>query len=235
MIKTVNCVWIGERVSLMEKLSIVLAQKAGFEVVVWTDSHLDLPKDTLTKSIPSNVIKPTRFRGIPHEMLPNGGIGSYSHWSDYFAFTTLCKEGGYWMQLDFAILHPIEIGEDYCFTSFGGGISPVFMKIPKNSHYAKHMVTVLEPLIEKGFSEEVWDHSMNLMHKYALEHNVYSNCEFIRDGYFDCGCVPNSPYTTMPINIPKYIHWSNATNNTSKDEPVIGSLYRKLCEDNNLI
>jgi len=236
MEKDINCVWIGESLSIMEKLSILLAIKAGYRVILWTNNFFnDIPECVVQKNIPDNILKPTGFKGVPHGGIPNGGIGSYSHWSDYFAFTVLQETGGHWMQLDLAITAPLNLNKSYAFTGWKHQISPVFMKIPKNSEYAKHMSAVLAPLVAEGFLNHFWDDSMHLMHNYALEFNIYKNCNIITDDYYDCGCRKESPYNIPAQYNYAFIHWSNATQHTSKNIPVVGSLYHKLCIENNLI
>jgi hypothetical protein len=238
MTKEINCVWIGNQLSIMEKLSLALAVKSGYNVILWSYCTFDdLPIGVTHKIIDKEILNPIGFNGIPHPHLLNGGIGSLSHWSDYFAFNILHKNGGYWMQLDLAILNDIDIKNEYSFTSWGNGISPVFMKIPKGSEYAKTMSLKLEELLKTGMQNLQWEYSMQLMHNIANEHNIYNDCKLLNsnDGYYDCGCSASSPYNS-PTNLNlSMIHWSNATHNSSKSTPIINSKYYDLCKENNLI
>jgi len=234
----INCVWVGGNISIMEKLSIILAQKAGFKVTLWSDlKTLDVPPNTIVKPLPNDVLPPTTFQGISLPSLPNGGIGSYSHWSDYFAFKILEKNGGYWMQLDLAILDKINIVQDYAFTGWGPRISPIFMKVPKDSQYCKKMIEDLEPFIRNNSKEQDWHYSMLLMYTNALRYDIFKNCVIIADGFVDCGgqntSLYNSPSNNQKKNI--MIHWSNATNNTDKNTPILNSEYYNLCLENGLI
>jgi hypothetical protein len=238
MNNNVNCVWIGDELSIMELLSIKLAQKLGYTVNIWSNHKFDnLPNGVIHRDLPSDILPPTRFQGIPFQGIPNGGIGSLSHWSDYFAFTILKNGGGYWMQLDFAMLKRVDTEKSYIFTSLGHQISPVFMKIPPSSQFAKELSETLMPKVKIGFKNEDWGTAMNMMHNCALKHQIYDDCFFIRDGYYDCG---GSQFGQTPYNSPisdeaSFFHWSNATYGTDKKHPVKGSAYYNLCKQENLI
>jgi hypothetical protein len=239
---TVHSVWVGSELSVMERLSIILAQKAGFQVVLWSYDNLkDLPAGTILQRIPTDILEPVGFCGRPEDNLPNKGIGSYSHWSDYFAFKTLQETGGYWMQLDCAILNRIPIKESYAFIQWYQFISPVFMKIPPQSNYAKAMAAALEPLVKIGYKDCMWGTSMHAMSNYAAGMDVFNDCKIINehDGYVDCGGGHPSPYNTPTNNEYTFnysmVHWSNATYNHCKTEPIPGTLYYRLCQENNLI
>jgi hypothetical protein len=222
----------------MERLSIILAQKAGYEIVLWTNSDIkNVPPGTTIKFIPDDVLKPIGFCGIPPSTLPNGGIGSFSHWSDYFAFYTLKDTGGYWMQLDIAILKRIAIDKPYAFIRWGDGIGPAFMKLPPQSDYAKTMVEVLKGMVSTGLKGMDWHWAMIAMNDYARAFNILDEdkCYIITEGYRDCGGGGPSPYNLPAEQDYNMIHWSNATYNTCKTTPIIGSEYRRLCVEANLI
>jgi hypothetical protein len=237
--QNIHCVWIGDELSIMELLSIKLAQKLGYIVNLWSNSNFNnLPDGIIQNKIPENIFPPTPFQGLPVYSIPNAGLGSLSHWSDYFAFSILKETGGYWMQLDFAMTKNIETEKPYAFTSLGHNqISPVFMKLPPNSAFAQELSEILLPKVKTGFKNERWDESMDMMHRCALKHKIYDNCYFIRDGYHDCGGSINgrTPYNTPTNNLGSFYHWSNATYGTNKKSPVPGSVYYNLCKQENLI
>jgi hypothetical protein len=41
MTKEINCVWIGNQLSIMEKLSLALAVKSGYNVILWSYCTFD--------------------------------------------------------------------------------------------------------------------------------------------------------------------------------------------------
>lgn len=234
----INCVWIGDELSIMERLSLILAKKAGYNVILWSNSKFEnIPDGIVLKELPKDILPPVQFNGIPHPNIKNGGIGSLSHWSDYFAYETLYRNGGYWMQLDLAILNKLTIINSYSFTQWGNSISPVFMKIPKDSEYAKETIKGMREILSFELRGLSWDHSMILMHSMAIKYKIYDDCKIINnfDGYYDCGASTGNPYDSPSNQKLSLIHWSNATNYSSKKSPIPNSEYYNLCKINNLI
>ena len=82
-----HSVWIGTKLGLMEKLTLQLLIDAGHEPVLWVQSKLaGIPQGVTVETLPKDTLAPVGFAGYPLHHLPNGGIGSLAHWSDYFAF-----------------------------------------------------------------------------------------------------------------------------------------------------
>ena len=234
----INCVWIGDELSIMERLSLILAKNAGYNVILWSNSKFEnIPCGINLKELPNDILPPVKFNGNPHPSLKNGGIGSLSQWSDYFAYEILYRNGGYWMQLDLAILNNLNITNSFAFTGWKNAISPVFMKMPKGSEYTKETINAMKEILKNEMKGLSWEHSMNLMHNIALKHKIYNDCKIINhlDGYYDCGASRNNPYDS-PLKQPlSFIHWSNATNYSSKKTPILNSEYYNLCKKHNLI
>lgn len=116
----VHAVWIGDSLSLLEQLTIKLLQKNGHQVHLWCyDRIKNVPKDTVIRDasdiLPKNSI--FSFQGQPLPYIPNGGIGSLSHWSDQFQMKLLNIEGGIYTQLDVAYLWPLDFTQEYMFVN----------------------------------------------------------------------------------------------------------------------
>ena len=93
----VHTLWIGGQLSLMEQLTIKLLQSHGHQVQLWSyDKPMGVPDGTIlrnaTEILPASSI--FRYTGKPLRLIPNGGIGSLSHWSDQFQLRLLHQEGG---------------------------------------------------------------------------------------------------------------------------------------------
>ena len=227
-----HSVWIGTKLGLMEKLTLQLLIDAGHEPVLWVQTKLaGIPKGVTVELIPKDTLPPVGFAGDPLPHLPNGGIGSLAHWSDYFAFKTLNEHGGIWVQMDAAVTKPI-VAEDYTFTPWLSMVSPVVMSIPKGSAYAASMQQIIERMLVDGMAGRNWHEAMVAMFRQlvfqGIEARTFSN-------YYDCGGVDGSPYTHPVAQTYDIIHWSNATHNTSKEKPAKGSEYERLCKATGLI
>jgi hypothetical protein len=221
-----HSVWIGSKLGLMEKLTLKLLLAVGHSPILWTIGDLEgVPDNVEVRQVPSHYLQPVRFAGIPLETIPRGGIGSFAHWSDYFAFKTLHEHGGIWVQMDVAVTKKIP-AINYAFSPLQNYFSPVVMSIPKGSVYAGNMANLLEAMLVDGMKGRHWNDAMIAIVKEAIQHKV-KICIFKE--YFDCGGIPTSPYNCpSPVSY-AMIHWSNATHNSSKETPVVGSEYHRLC------
>ena len=229
---TTHSVWIGPKLGLMEKLTLQLLVDAGHTPILWTNQKVaGVPDYVDVRQVPKDYVQPIGFAGHPHAGIPNGGIGSFAHWSDYFAFKTLHEQGGIWVQMDVAVTKKI-VATDYTFTPWLSMVSPVVMAIPKGSFYAAQMAEIIGGMLKDGMAGHDWHEAMlamiNTLQRSGIQYSKFAN-------YFDCGGVAGSPYT-HPVPAPyDIIHWSNATHNTSKETPTRGSEYHRLCKSVGLV
>lgn len=227
-----HSVWVGKNLGLMEKLTLQLLLDAGHEPVLWVQDKLaNIPRGVTVEMLPKDTLPPIGFAGDPLHHLPNGGIGSLAHWSDYFAFKTLHEHGGIWVQMDVAVTKKI-VAEDYTFTPWLSMVSPVVMSLPKGSAYSASMQQIIEQMLVDGMAGRNWHDAMVEMYRQL---NFQGICAKTFGNYFDCGGIPGSPYTHAAAQTYDIIHWSNATHNTSKETPTKGSEYHRLCKAVGLI
>lgn len=220
-----HSVWIGPKLGLMEKLTLQLLLDAGHSPTLWTKGKVEgVPNGVQVETLPKGTLEPIGFAGNPHAYIPNGGIGSFAHWSDYFAFQTLSKHGGIWVQMDCAITVKLEL-EPYTFSPWLSSVSPVVMALPKGDAFSKDTAAHLADMLSDGMAGRDWHEAMVAIHVGLQRHGIaYKTLP----NYFDCGGVAESPYT-HPIKA-DVIHWSNATHNQSKEKPTKGSEYERLCK-----
>jgi hypothetical protein len=119
-----HSVWIGPKLGLMEKLTLTLLVKHGNNPTLWVKGKVDgVPDGVKVEQLPKDILQPIGFAGNPHPYIPNGGIGAFAHWSDYFALETLYRHGGTWVQMDCAVTVKLNL-EDYTFSPWLSSISP---------------------------------------------------------------------------------------------------------------
>lgn len=225
-----HSVWIGPRLGLMEKLTLTLLAKNGNSPTLWVKGKVDgVPNGVNVEQLPKDILQPVKFAGNPHPYIPNGGIGSFAHWSDYFALEALHRHGGVWVQMDCAINVKLDL-EPYTFSPWLSAVSPVVMALPEGDAFSGGMAERLADMLADGMAGRDWHEAMTALHsglqQYGIAYKTLPN-------YFDCGGVPESPYT-HPIKA-DVIHWSNATHNQSKEKPTPGSEYWRLCKECELI
>jgi hypothetical protein len=232
-VTSTHSVWIGERLSKMERLTLTMLAAHGHSPTLWVDFDLfedfdNVPAGVRINSIPPEFPPAVRFAGIPHPTIPSGGIGSYAQWSDWFACWVLSRDpGALWCQLDIAAIKPIHAAAN-TFTTYSGGLSVCAFTLQPDLALACHRA--MAAMVKEGMVGRDWHDTMRLVQSIAVESGAMIT-QFA--DFYDCGGRPSSPFN-QPVareDRPGLIHWSNATHGTSKDEPVAGSLYAELVEE----
>lgn len=234
----VHTLWVRGQLSKLECLTIKLLQKHGHEVHLWSFDKIDnAPEGTVLRNaaevLPEESI--FTFKGAPVSGIPKGGIGSLSHWSDQFQLKVLYKEGGIYSQLDVACLKPLDFADDYKFVAYGENyIAAFLMKCPKGSLFAGATSAVLNQHVNGSMTEKMdWNFSMQLI-GFCLKRTLPEYKKYIlpQNHFLDLGCKKTGPFfdATEPSPDQYIIHWSNATVNEHKNEPIPGSYYHKLLQ-----
>lgn len=241
--RIVHGVWIGDRLSLLERLTITLFQNAGHEFHLWSYSPpKNLPEGTIWRDaatvLPQSSI--FAFNGIPHPDIPNGGKGSLSHWSDQFQCKLLYQEGGIYSQLDIAVLGPLDFEQPYAFAPQDDeSLAAALMKVPKGSPFALACYeTLSREITAESLRSLDWGCSMNLIMQVARKFQL-NNKRYVlsKREYWDLGSRYSGPFYEdhHPPSDVRIIHWSNATNREYKDRPIRGSFYAQILERVGLI
>lgn len=237
----VNTVWIGNRLSLLERLTIKLLQKHGHEVHLWAYGPIEnVPEDVVLQDASRiwSVDNVFEYAGVPFEGIPNRGIGSYAHWSDIFQLALLSKIGGLYSQLDVAYLAPLDFPEEYVFVQYAP-FSTFLMKCPKGSLFATTCFDNLSKIVNKEAAGTYdWVTTLWIIRQHA--HDLVPDCpRFILDEskYMDVGNRQEGPFfedVAIPEEV-RMIHWSNATHNQRKDSPIPGSVYHRMLVEVGLV
>lgn len=239
----VHTLWASGKLSLLERLSITLLQQHGHEVHLWSYEPIkNVPLGTVLRD--ARDILPYEsvftFQGTPLNGIPNGGIGSLSHWSDQFQLMLLHKEGGIYVQLDVSCLKPLVFKNEYAFIAHHGtNLAAFLMKCPKGAVFPRAAYKVISQYVNASqMSDMHWDFSMRLM-GIALKQSIPNCMEYVIHPkcVMDLGCRKDGPFfdSTEPNSDQCIIHWSNATVKELKDNPIPGSYYYKLLQSCKLI
>lgn len=137
--KIINGLWIGSKISTLERLGISSFLKNGHEFHLWSYEKLDnLPSGTVQRDA--------------REILPESeiwvyknceGAGSYSACSNTFRYKLLYEIGGWWCDTDVVCLKPFDFQTSYVFAaerSRNGASSPAscVIKVPAKSDVMKY-------------------------------------------------------------------------------------------------
>ena len=137
---TVNGLWIGNRLSLMETLTITSFLRHGhrFRLFVYEPLITPIPQgciiDDANRILPESSV--FRYRNSTQF---GQGKGSVSGFSDIFRYKLLHDEGGWWADMDITCLKPLEIDEEYYFRDHPTlPLVGNMLKAPKGSELMKH-------------------------------------------------------------------------------------------------
>jgi hypothetical protein len=126
--------WIGQRLSTVERLSITSFLQNGYDYHLYVYTHVDnIPPGTMVKDANELVPKDRIFtyKGYRHKnaswrsklrnFLYSGtkkyGKGSYAGFANYFRYVLLQRTGGWWCDTDIICLRPFPQNENYVFSA----------------------------------------------------------------------------------------------------------------------
>ena len=108
MLTPVQSLWVGNKLSELEILSIKSFQKLGHPFILYTYSKVrGIPSGTIVKD-GNKIIKKKDLFKFKKGLLP---------FSDIFRYKMLYEKGGYWVDLDMIALKPLRFKEPYVFSS----------------------------------------------------------------------------------------------------------------------
>jgi glycosyltransferase involved in cell wall biosynthesis len=137
--RVVNGLWIGNRLSSLELLTIHSFLRHGHEFHLWLYDDLETP-------LPKGVILENAEEIVPHSRIfrrrdidPETGVGrlSLGPFSDLFRYKLLYEKGGWWVDMDVTCLRPLNFQTDYVFRPHRVGIVANIAKCPRHSTLMK--------------------------------------------------------------------------------------------------
>jgi len=109
----IQSLWIGDKISNIEKLCINSYLKNGHDFHLYTYNNIEgVPSDCVIKDASEILPKEDVFAynvGI--------GKGSYSAFSNYFRYKLLYLKGNWWTDTDIICLKTIDLKDDFVFAS----------------------------------------------------------------------------------------------------------------------
>jgi|HubBroStandDraft_6_1064221.scaffolds.fasta_scaffold01118_3 glycosyltransferase involved in cell wall biosynthesis len=137
--RIVHGLWIGQRLSKLELLTIHSFLRHGHEFHLWL-------YDDLETLLPDNVILENAEEILPHSRIfrrrdtdPETGVGrcSLGSFADLFRYKLLFERGGWWADMDVTCLRPFDFQTDYVFRSHRVGVVNNIIKCPPRSMLMK--------------------------------------------------------------------------------------------------
>lgn len=107
---TIQGLWIGEQLSIMEQLSISSFLQNGHSFDLYTYDEV--------KGVPEGVVLKDAHQIIPSsQIFKYKDYDSYAGFSNLFRYRLLVEKGGYWVDMDVICLKPFQFEPDHVFAS----------------------------------------------------------------------------------------------------------------------
>jgi hypothetical protein len=209
--RVVHGLWIGDRLSKLEQLTLLSFVRHGHEFHLWlyTDLRTPLPRGVMVRD--ANTVIPREKVFTKRDTDPETGVGRGSvgsPFSDMFRYKLLYEHGGYWADLDITCLKPLDISEPYLFRHHRVGVVGNIMKCPRGSR-------LMHDTYEQSCAVSD-EHSEWLLSNRILSRNVERLCltSYIRDRFCndDSWWHAVGPMVEGNAPVPKeffVFHWIN--------------------------
>ncbi len=114
--KVINGLWIGDKLSALELLTIRSFLSQGHDFHLWLYKPLahPLPLGVLLKDA-NEIIPEDQIFSYTHTNTIGQGKGSFAGFSDIFRYKLLYEKGGWWSDMDITCLQPLAFPEPYFF------------------------------------------------------------------------------------------------------------------------
>lgn len=139
MTDSINSLWIGNKLSEMELLTLESFIHHGHEFTLWVYGELDTPLPDGVKQRNANEILNQQYVfNYPDDGPLAWSKGSYAGFSDIFRYKLLYELGGWWVDMDVTCLKKFDFDELYFFRNhWKYPVVGNVMKCPKGSELMK--------------------------------------------------------------------------------------------------
>lgn len=133
--RIVNGLWIGNKLSKLELLTISSFIENRHEFHLWTYSDIVTPLSSrvIVRDAAEILPREAVYRRIVADDETGVGKGSFAGFSDLFRYKLLYEKGGYWADMDITCLKPLDFPEPYVFRPHRVGVVGNLMKCPPGS------------------------------------------------------------------------------------------------------
>lgn len=135
----VQGLWVGDRLSTMERICIQSFLRNGHPFHLYTYDDVE--------GVPPEVtVLPAEVIAEPHCI---GLFQNLANFSDYFRYCLLWRNGGWWVDLDTYCLKPFEFSEPYVFSSqlviegTNDEVNAGIIKVPAQSNFMRSCLDVV--------------------------------------------------------------------------------------------
>jgi hypothetical protein len=232
---TINGLWIGARLSLMEQLTLRSFVACGHRFVLWVYRPLqnDVPEGVAVRDA-GEILPPDKV--FCYEAGP--WRGSYAGFSDLFRYKLLYDRGGWWSDMDVACLKPLDFDQWYAFHPAEGiPLIGTVMKTPPKSELMRRCF--LWTLQNVDASNTTWLKPVRVLVGEAKRLGLLNYV--LPTSAVSSNWKDGERFATTDARPPAelhLIHWCNEwlkSQRFDKDRPIAGTAYYTLLAKHGLI
>ena len=228
----VNGLWIGERLSSMEMLTISSFIRNGYQFNLWLYDRLvhPLPEGCVVKDA-STIIPAEKIFKYKNVSQFGTGKGSVSGFSDIFRYKLLHDVGGWWVDMDVTSIKPFIYDEPYFFRHHHSmPLVGNIMKAPKGSSLMWNCYEEASATVDENNQD--WHKPIEI-----LARNVFAKKlqQYIVSEVSNTDEWPKiERYVWKDSSFPDqwhFVHWCNEvwrTKGIQKDKAIYSSSYGRL-------
>ncbi|MGQ9847904.1 MAG: glycosyltransferase, partial [Bacteroidales bacterium] len=235
--KIVHSLWIGNKLSQLELLTLISFTTHGHLFYLWTYNPIETP-------LPSNVVirdaneilHKSKIFKYKYSDQYGHGKGSYAGFSDVFRYALLYKYGGWWVDMDVTCLKPLDFPEPYVFRSHHE------LKIVGNIIKCPPFSKLMQKCYEEAFflideNNKNWNKPIEILNRNIQLFNLES---YIRSFSNQDQWTVIKQFLSKPFEVPKYIyaiHWVNEEwrrHKINKTTVLANSFYCTILQNYNL-
>lgn len=229
--KTMQGLWIGPELSVMEQLSISSFLSNGHDYHLYIyDDVLNIPTGTLVKD--ANSMLPSS------DIFQYTGRPSYAGFSNFFRYKLLLECGGWWVDTDTVCLKPFDFPQEFVFSSeISQGRQVVNCGAVKTPAGSDAMAFAWEVCRTKDPEQLVWGETgprlmAEAVRKFSLEGYEQPSHVFCPLGFFEWKKIVEPGFDQSLIENSYAVHlwnekWREAGQNKN-GEYAADSLYEQL-------
>ncbi|MEN8373932.1 MAG: hypothetical protein ABFS34_00630 [Gemmatimonadota bacterium] len=135
MLQTILALWVGDRLSTVERLSLTSFVANGHPVHLYTYGEVEgVPRRVVIKDA-NDIIHESKiftYKGRP----------SYAGFANHFRYELLRKEEGIWVDTDTVCLKPFDFEDEYLFGWQGQECNTAVLKLPSDSEALAHVASL---------------------------------------------------------------------------------------------
>jgi len=234
----IHGLWIGNKLSMMEFLTVHSFVKHGYVFNLWTYDELEkVPPGCIMRDA-NEIIPQERIFSYKHPSQFGVGKGSVSGFSDIFRYKLLYEQGGCWVDMDVTCIKPFAFTEPYFFRSHHSlALVGNILKAPKGSELMKRCYEEASLTVDENNTD--WHKPIDILIRnvslLGLDKYIVSNVSNTDEWH------KVAPLVKFSMKIPEnwyFVHWCNEvwrTNGFSKEHVPYRSVYGQLLQSAGLL